>query len=94
MPSLIGGFGKIKKQQYTILKSNSNNNKFGLGPYLAGLIEADGSFAIHDVNSKSKKYLPKIIIVFNLNDAPLAKKLIDITNVGKFYKKENQGCVI
>src|SRR5258708_23394 len=41
--------------------------KLKLGPYLVGLIEANGSFAIHDKNSKAKKYQPKILIVFNLN---------------------------
>ena len=68
--------------------------KLKLGPYLVGLIEANGSFAIHDKNSKAKKYQPKILIVFNLNDSPLAEKLISITNVGKLCNKQNQGCVI
>jgi hypothetical protein len=98
MPSLIGGFGKNKIQTYTTLVSNNINNENSLrnklGPYLAGLIEADGSFAIHDKNSKAKKYAPKIIIVFSLNDNPLAEKLVSITQVGKIYKKENQGCVL
>lgn len=62
--------------------------------YLAGLIEADGSFAIHDINSKAKKYAPKIVLVFSLNDSPLAEKLISIIPVGKLYRKENQGCII
>lgn len=65
-----------------------------IGAYLAGLIEADGSFAIHDKNSKAKKYAPKIFLVFSLNDNPLAEKLVSITKVGKIYKKENQGCVL
>jgi hypothetical protein len=65
-----------------------------LGNYLAGLIEADGSFAVHDKNSKSKRYTPKILIVFSLNDIPLAEKLISITGVGKLYIKNKQGCAI
>jgi len=65
-----------------------------LGPYLAGLIEADGSFAIYDKNSKAKRYLPKILIVFSLDDTPLANKLLFITKVGKLYVKKNQGCAI
>lgn len=68
--------------------------KIKLGAYLAGLIEADGSFAIHDKDSKAKKYRPKILIVFSLPDKPLAEKLISITKVGKLYNKSNQGCVI
>lgn len=69
-------------------------SKLNLGSYLAGLIEADGSFAIHDINSKAKKYLPKIIIVFSLADIPLAEKLISITQVGKLYIKPDQGCAL
>jgi hypothetical protein len=106
MPALIGGFGKIKinflqMQKYTTLNSTieeSNieepNLRLKLGAYLAGLIEADGSFAIHDKYSKTKRYLPKILIVFSLNDSPLAEKLISITKVGKLYNKSQQGCVI
>jgi len=100
MPALIGGFGKNKIQTLTTLVS-SNDEKYNLnllrskfGPYLAGLIEADGSFAIHDKNSKAKKYAPKILIVFSLNDNPLAEKLASIIQVGKIYKRENQGCVL
>ena len=100
MPALIGGFGKNKIQTLTTLvssnddKNNSNLLRSKLGPYLAGLIEADGSFAVHDKNSKAKKYTPKLIIVFSLNDNPLAEKLASIIQVGKIYKKENQGSVL
>src|SRR6266704_1646121 len=90
MPALIGGFGKIKKnniqmQKYTTLDSKIEEPKLRLklGAYLAGLIEADGSFAIHDKDSKAKKYLPKILIVFSLNDSPLAEKLMSIINHNK-----------
>jgi len=96
MPALIGGFGKIKinniqMQKYTTLDSELRLN---LGAYLAGLIEAEGSFAIHDKDSKAKRYLPKILIVFSLNDSPLAEKLMSIIKVGKLYNKPQQGCVI
>lgn len=64
------------------------------GSYLAGLIEADGSFAVHDKNSKAKRYTPKILIVFSLNDIPLAEKLISITGLGKLYIKKKLGCAI
>lgn len=96
-PALIGGFGKNKQRTFSsIVSPNNKNNSLddNLGPWLAGLIEADGSFAIHDKNSKAKKYSPKIIIVFSLNDIPLAEKLAAITQVGKIYKRENQGCVL
>ena len=101
MPALIGGFGKINIQTFKTLGSLNDKNslnllwlRYKIGPYLAGLIEADGSFAVHDKNSKAKKYAPKILIVFNLNDNPLAEKLVSITQVGNIYKRENQGCVI
>lgn len=99
MPALIGGFGRTKKriQNYTTIGSKQNSEselRFKLGPYLAGLIEADGSFAIHDKNSRAKKYLPKILVVFNLDDFPLAEKLVLITKAGKLYRKEKQGCII
>ena len=35
-----------------------------LGPYLAGLIEGDGTIAVHDTKSTAIKYRPIIIIVF------------------------------
>ena len=49
-----------------LLKSKNNfllNENSELGPYLAGLIEGDGTFAIHDNKSTAKKYRPMIIIV-------------------------------
>ena len=40
-----------------------------LGPYLAGLIEGDGTFAIRDPQSnKSSQYNPHIIVVFKIED--------------------------
>ncbi len=70
----------------------SNYSLFG--PYLAGLIEADGSIAIHDEKSKAKIYRPMIIIVFSLSDKPLADKLSSITEVGKVYHKKDAGYVL
>jgi hypothetical protein len=65
-----------------------------LGPYLAGLIEADGSIAVHDKDSKVKKYRPQIIVVFSLADKPLAEKLALITQAGTIYDKKSAGCVL
>jgi hypothetical protein len=65
-----------------------------LGAYLAGLIESDGTIAIHDKDSNTKKYNPKIAVVFNLADEPLAKKLSSITNTGTIYKKKDAGHVL
>lgn len=76
--------------------NNRQNSKssFKLGPYLAGLIEADGSIAVHNYNSKVKKYRPKIIVVFSLADKPLAEKLAYITQSGKVNLKTSAGCVL
>jgi len=107
MPALIGGFGKINintKRYFNIesnvktaLESNVKTEselRSKMGPYLAGLIEADGSFAIHDKDSKTKKYRPKILVVFSLPDEPLANKLASITNAGTVYVRKSSGCVI
>lgn len=107
MPALIGGFGKINintKRYFstesnvkTALESNVKTEselRSKMGPYLAGLIEADGSFAIHDKDSKAKKYRPKILVVFSLPDEPLANKLASITNAGTVYSRKSSGCVI
>jgi len=62
--------------------------------YLAGLIEGDGTFAVHDTSSTNKKYNPKIIIVFNKADLTLAKYLQSITNCGLVSIKSDRGYVL
>src|ERR1700741_2691386 len=106
MPALIGGFGKINVNTINnnfkesvelktgLIKPSNTQLRLSLGPYLAGLIEAKGSFAVHDKYSKAKKYSPKILIRFNISDKPLGEKLISITNLGKLYDKSKQGCFI
>ena len=100
----------INKQKVFSKKSNLSNfleknntskedesiehTKSKIGPYLAGLIEADGSIAVHNKDSKAKKYNPKIIVVFSLADKPLADKLVSITSAGVVFSKENAGHVI
>jgi|ERR1700677_1247283 len=73
-----------------LLLSHTNQ----LGPYLAGLIEGDGTFAVHDPNSTVKKYRPMIIIVFKKADLPLANYLCDLTHCGKVYIKSERGYVL
>lgn len=97
MPAMIGGFGKIKyklKRHINTTNDKLNENNSLLGPYLAGLIEADGSFAIYNENSKARPYKPKILIVFSLVDKPLAEKLKLITQVGTIQIKNNANYVI
>jgi hypothetical protein len=77
------------------LMANSNKNgKANLGAYLAGLIEGDGTFAVHDLNSTAKKYTPHIIIVFKKADLPLAEFLQRLTNCGKINPKPGRGYVL
>ena len=58
MPAMIGGFGKIKintiKKYFTVKQDSEEKYNSKLRPYLAGLIEADGSIAVHDKNTKAK----------------------------------------
>lgn len=72
----------------------SNTCSHNMRSYLAGLIEGDGHIAIHDKNSKSKVYRPKIIIVFNINDRPLAEKLSSVLKVGKVINRSSAGHVL
>ena len=108
MPGLVGGFGKIDintTKRYLSLNKELNlqvNSKeieeiklrSKIGPYLAGLIESDGTIAVHNKDSKTKIYNPKIAVVFNIVDEPLAKKLSIITNTGTIYKKKDAGHVL
>jgi hypothetical protein len=70
------------------------NRQSQLGSYLAGLIEGDGTLAVHGTNSRARKYSPKIIIVFKKADLPLAKYLQTITNCGKIYIKLDRGYIL
>lgn len=76
-------------QKAHVLKGSSH-----LGSYLAGLIEGDGHIAVHDKNSKSKVYRPKIIIAFNIHDKPLADKISAELKVGKVISKPKAGHVL
>ena len=71
------------------IKSNSQ-----LGSYLAGLIEGDGTFAVHDKKSTAKKYSPMIIVVFKKADLPLAEFLQSITKCGRIQIKAERGYVL
>lgn len=102
MPALIGGFGKINintiKRYFSLEKESKFKTESELrskiGPYLAGLIEADGSIAVHSKDSNGQRYRPKILVVFSLADEPLAKKLAFITRAGTVYNKKNAGYIL
>lgn len=74
--------------------SKNHNVKSQLGPYLAGLIEGDGTFAVHDTKSTANKYKPMILVVFKSADLPLAQYLQNITKSGTVYLKPNRGYVL
>jgi hypothetical protein len=65
-----------------------------IGPYLAGLIEGGGTISSQDPNSKTKKYNPKIIIVFKRNDLTLAYYLQHLTKCGTVLNKPERGYVL
>jgi hypothetical protein len=77
---------------------NNRTRSSNIGPYLAGLIEGDGTFAIKDGNNKSttskKIYNPKIIVVFKKSDLPLATFLKNYTNCGEIWIKPERGYVL
>ena len=80
---------EILKYSGTNLESNSL-----LGPYLAGLIEGDGTIAVHDTKSTALKYRPIIIVVFKKADLPLAEYLKNLTNCGSVYIKSDRGYIL
>ncbi|WP_265418128.1 LAGLIDADG family homing endonuclease [Klebsiella pneumoniae] len=96
----------ITKNYNTITKLNENNtiynstinnyniNYSNLGPYLAGLIEGDGTIAIHDPNNQNNKYNPKIIIIFKKSDLKLATFLQIITKSGIILNKPERGYIL
>lgn len=95
MPSTVGGFGKFclninihDRSKHEPLWSRE------LGPYLAGLIEGNGTISVRNTLSRAKKFSPSIIIVFKKSDLPLANYLRNKTGVGTVYIKQNRGYVL
>ena len=86
----------MNKVSFNSINLNNLNKALPLelGHYLAGLIEGDGTIAVHDKASSSKKYSPIIIIVFKKSDLPFAKFLCELTNCGKVYQKPERGYVL
>lgn len=83
-------------QEGHIPQGSFNQSKFQLGPYLAGLIEGDGTIAVSNTNNTNNKhkYNPKIIIVFKKSDLPLAEYLKNMTNCGQILIKPERGYVL
>uniref|UniRef100_UPI002236FCAD LAGLIDADG endonuclease n=1 Tax=Ramaria rubella TaxID=113071 RepID=UPI002236FCAD len=85
--------GRLRTDNFKF-SSNHYTPSSQLGPYLAGLIEGDGTLSVHDTNSTAKKYSPMIIVVFKKADFPLAKYLRNLTNCGNVLIKPNRGYVL
>ena len=76
--------------RYYSTKVNYND----LGSYLAGLYEGDGHIWIQKTFS-GKNHNPRFCITFGLKNEPLAKKLLEILEVGFIrYKNNDNACVI
>lgn len=71
---------------------NQNINYEYFRPYLAGLIEGDGTIWVGE--DKYKNVIPKISIVFNIKDKPLADYLLNITKCGTINKKKSGNYIL
>lgn len=79
-----------KSMNYTQNKFTSNKKINHLGPYLAGLIEGDGSIIIR--KGKQEKVTPAIIFTFHSNEIPLFEKIKIIIGSGNIYKEKQNIC--
>lgn len=77
-----------------VIKLKNKNLNKNFCSYLAGLIEGDGTIAVHSKDTTAKKYSPKIIIVFKEADLPLVEYLKNISNCGSILKKPNRGYIL
>jgi len=75
---------------------NINLLRSQIGPYLAGLIEGDGTICVQNLNNSrsTNKLTPKFIILFKKADLPLAKYLQNITKCGHVLIKPERGYVL
>ena len=64
------------------------------GPYFAGLVEGDGTIAIHDTSSIISKYNPSVSIVFTIKDLTLANHLCKLTGCGTVSIVEGRNYVL
>jgi hypothetical protein len=108
---IVGSFANKRKLHINATPQKSDtiiklSNK-EIGPYLAGLIEGDGTIVVDSSPSeegkhlnldkdcrKKSKFSPKIIIVFKKDDLPLANYLRDLTKSGFVLIKPERGYVL
>lgn len=98
MPVTMGFFGKEIKRMIMIDSNNYYKNKIPArtscrvdkwGPYLAGLIEGDGTIVVSN-EIKKLKNSPIIEIVFNKKDLELAKYLYNLLKIGKIKELSSE----
>lgn len=82
----------MRHKRETRTENNIKNIEY-LGPYLAGLIEGDGSIWVSEDLSKNR-YSPKIDIVFSEKDYQLVLYLFKILNIGKINKRPNSNVIM
>jgi len=102
--SVVQSFSHINEKRKNLILDSLNSsetinriNKLRrYGPYLAGLIEGDGTFAIKDVDNITvgKNYNPHIIIVFKLSDMKVAEHLCSLTGCGSVYRYTDRNYVL
>ena len=68
----------------------SHTDNTQLGYYLSGLLESDGTLVVPNSLSKDR---PKISIVFNIKDLPLALHLKSTLGYGSIQKDENKSAI-
>jgi hypothetical protein len=81
--------GNRKNLQSKFIRNYSTSSicdNYILNSYLTGLIESSGTFVIQNTKPKDKPGLPKLLVLFNLNDYFLVKELISITGIGVLCK--------
>ena len=86
----LGNITNNKRHYSTNVKKNNFNS------YLAGLFEGDGHIWVENPDAgHKKKHNPRFCITFSLKNEPLAKKLLDIIELGFIrYKPKYNACVL
>lgn len=105
MPMSVGFFGNFRLSKGNTLSYEKNSFKFDSfsneiskldnnfwGPYLAGLIEGDGTIWVGE--DKNIKIIPKISVTFKTEDLPLANYLSNLTGCGSIVKKKSGNYVL
>ena len=94
--SILRSFNKINRSKKEKIFTSIINAKEKIqdlrrfGPYLAGLIEGDGTFAIKNPTNQSNHYNPHMIAVFKIADLELANFLCKLTGCGKVEVNTNR----